>query len=221
MPSPDVKPITGYTVVARIPDLVASLRFDDRTYGHIQLASIIRDFGIDKPDSAFDQSAVGWGFLFTGCLRPLPENSLFNNDKVWASISYGNGISAFNSDLTGGGYDAAINAQGEFVALPSLCYYVGYTHYWTTSVALRSTIVFSSVELDGVPSLGDSSYHRGDYIGANLVYQFAAQGAGKPTTPNKYNVMVGLEYLYGQKETFNGAKGHAHEILLSVAVTPY
>src|SRR4030095_9008086 len=109
---------------------------------------------------------------------------------LYAGIAHGEGIAHYNVDLQGLNDDAALDAQGHLRALPLTSYYVGYTHFWTD--CLRSTAVYSQVDLDSEASQGPFAYRHGQYASINLAYAFPKQ-----------NLQIGIEYLYGRKETFN------------------
>jgi hypothetical protein len=133
-------------------------------------------------------------------------------DCFTGAITYGEGLGSYNVDLTQGRNDAALDRGGNLLAIPELAYYAGYTHYWTDN--LKSTVVYSEVELDSVPSQGGFAYHRGRYAAANLAYRWiSSNSGGKPAA-----VTFGLEYLYGQKETLNRARGEDQRLMLTVVL---
>jgi hypothetical protein len=206
MPAP-----IDFKIVSRIPDAVAGVRWDN-PLGHVQGATIFRGFGLENKDNSFDETVLGWGVNFSAAIMPFPRTSILSKDYVCCSFTYGEGIAELINDLhdSNNHFDAAKNGNGHFRALPVLAYYVSYTHYWTN--VLRSTFIYSTVELDGPGILKDFDYHRGNYYSANLVYISTA------LTKN-YTVFVGFEATYGQKETVNSARGDAYQLLFSVGFT--
>ncbi len=209
-PSPDVTAPPAASVASRIPDLISTMRGENKSLGHVQLATVFRGIGVENADNSFNQSVLGWGLQLSGGVTPFPSNSsAVKNDRVCWAATCGEGIAHYNIDLTGNGNDAALDAQGNLKALGMRSFYVGYTHFWTQS--LRSSAVYSQVDLDSVASQGPLAYRRGQYAGANVVYQLR-------TPLDNYPVYVGLEYLYGQKETLNGARGDDHRVQFGVVI---
>ena len=70
---------------------------------------------------------------------------------------------------------------------------VGYTHQW--SDVWRSTATYGYVHLDNETSQGPDAYHETHYASLNLVWQL------------RKRLSIGLEGLYGKKETQNGETG--------------
>ena len=210
-PNPDLALDAAYTVVSRMPDLVAKYRWGNKSLGHFQLASVFRNTGVEKADSSFDQSAFGWGINATSEFSPFSADGNLAGDIVYLAGAVGEGIGRYNIDLSGGGYDAALDAQGNVRSLGMSSFYCGYTHYW--SPRTRSTITDSQVHVDSLASQGALAYQDGSYLAANTIVQLT----GGPFASNS-NVFLGIEYLYGSKETFGGASGHDHRIQFSVVV---
>lgn len=173
----------GATVVNRLPDFTAHLRLEDKKIGHLQLSGVYRYLAYQNNDR--DQGTPGWGVSLAGALN------VFEKDTLTVQATYGEGIARYLQDPNGQNEDAALDAQGNLVALPAFGLAVGFTHQW--SEKWRSTISYGYAQVDTEESNGDFAFETGHYGSANLIYQ--------PTS----SFRVGLEYLYGRKEVRNGA----------------
>jgi hypothetical protein len=172
------------------PDGVVGWRWEGDV-GHVQLAGLFRDVGYEA-DNARDGSVFGWGASASGAFN------LFQADKLSWQVAYGEGMARYVNDLGGADLDAAPDSSGDLKALPVFATVVGYTHQW--SKQFRSTAAYGYIHVDPASSLGRFAIEDTHYASANLVWH--------PTKAFR----MGLEYLYGHKETQNGADGDAHRI---------
>jgi hypothetical protein len=175
------------SVVSRLPDGVVGVRWEGR-HGHLQGAAVFRGLSYES-DSEPGGDAFGWGTSLGGSLN------VFERDKLSAQVTYGEGVARYINDLSGQNYDAALDG-GRLRAIPVFAATGGYTHQWTDR--WRSTVSGGFVWLDCPDSLGSLAIDNTIYGSANLVWQ-----------PTKV-LRVGLEYLYGRKETSDGSKRDAH-----------
>jgi hypothetical protein len=176
----------------------------------------------------------GWGCLLSGALHPFADMSLLTFDYVKCSVTYGEGIANYNFDLNKlGGFDAEYEGTRTthmLKAIPMLAYYAAYTHYWagqpatvtsegavTYNKALYSTVVYSEVDLESVPSLGlqGSPYRHGRYLAANIIY---THPIGVAQSNKKGSWFTGIEYLYGEKVDLNKAVGNDHRVQITGGV---
>ncbi|EAQ77340.1 hypothetical protein DSM3645_04805 [Blastopirellula marina DSM 3645] len=186
---------------------------------HVQLGSVFRSLALETP-AALDESEFGWGLALSGAYRMQLNPALTAQDRVMFSITYGEGISHYIVDLnaapdTG---DAMVNTSGSLEALPVFACYGGYTHNWTDD--LRSTITYSHVDLHSTAprAPATSPYRAGDYVAVNLVSHLKLFNSSKPDSEGQ-NMFLGTEYLYGRKETLDGATGDAHRLMLVFAIS--
>jgi len=180
----------GADPATHAPDGVAGWRWEGGV-GHVQLAGLFRSLGYDAPNNA-DQTVLGWGASASGAFN------LFQADKFLWQLSYGHGIARYVNDLGSSGMDAALDASGNLEAIPVFAAVVGYTHEW--SKHFRSTASFGYVNADPTATLGALAIERTTYSSLNLVWH--------PTT----SFRMGLEYLYGTKDTQGGADGDGHRL---------
>lgn len=171
------------------PDGVVAWRWEGKV-GHVQLSGLFRSLGYDSP--AGDQTVFGWGSSASGAFN------LFKADKFLWQIAYGHGMARYVNDLGSADLDAALDDSGNLKAIPVFAAAVGYTHEW--SKHFRSTASFGYVNADPTTSLGAFAIETTTYASANLVWH---------VTPS---FRMGLEYLFGTKETQNGAEHDGHRI---------
>ncbi len=180
----------GAEPVSRAPDGVVGWRWEGGV-GHVQVSGLFRSIGYDA-DNAPDDTVFGWGVNASGAFN------LFKKDKVFWQLTYGEGIARYVNDLNGNDLDAAPDASGNLEALPVFAAATGYTHHW--SKHFRSTVSYGYVNVDPTASLGGFAIEDTHYASLNLVWH--------PTT----SFRMGLEYLYGFKNTLSDAEGDGHRL---------
>jgi len=191
-PESDVLPGTlpaNSEVRSSTPDVVLGGRWEGE-YGHIQLAGIGRSLGFES-DTGPEGDTTGWGVSLSG------KWNITEQDDLSAQLAYGEGVARYVNDFNGNNLDAAW-VNGDLKAIPIFAPMVGYTHRW--SEHFRSTISASWVLADLPPGVAALTPETTSSIGTNLVWQ--------PTTPFR----MGLEYLYGTKETRDGTDGDAQRL---------
>lgn len=172
-----------------IPDSVVGLRLEGEP-GHVQVAGLFRELSFES-DSGPSRDQFGWGVSMSGALK-LP-----NKDKFSLQATYGNGVARYINDLSGQDLDAAL-VHDRLEATPVFATMAGYTHRWTD--AWRSTVAGGFVQVDAPEPLGALALKRTFYGSANLMWH--------PTEAFR----MGLEYLYGRKETQDGSERDAHRL---------
>jgi hypothetical protein len=227
-PLPEIATQTTTATFASFPDLVTALYYvegdwldfegdniPERFYErwHLQFASVIRDLGIEDRNG-FEQTVFGWGTALSGSFRIPVNPCLQTMDRVLFSVTYGEGIAHYITDLNASpdAQDAVVNLASVLEPLPALAWYVGYTHNWTDT--LRSSATYSQVRLDSIasPFARRSPYRTGDYFAINLVYHRPFMVA-MPGGPRLHNFFTGFEYLVGEKETLDVAEADAQRIM--------
>jgi hypothetical protein len=177
------------SVVNHTPDVVAGVRWEGDV-GHMQASAVFRELSFES-DEGPSRDIFGWGVSLSGALN------LFEKDKLSAQVTYGEGVARYINDLSGENLDAAFVGD-ELRAIPVFAAMVGYTHHWDEH--WRSTIAGGYVQVDAPDVLGRFAIDRTLYGSANLMWH--------PTN----SFRMGLEYLYGSKETIGGADRDAHRL---------
>ncbi|MFC7336260.1 DcaP family trimeric outer membrane transporter [Haloferula chungangensis] len=171
------------------PDFVIGGRWEGGL-GHIQLAAIGRSLGFEN-DTGPDDNTLGWGFSLSGNWEVDECNEFF------AQVAYGEGIARYVNDFNGNNLDAAW-VGNELEAIPIFAPMIGYTHRWSDH--FRSTLAGSWVVSDLPTSVDALTPESTASFSTNLVWQ--------PTD----SFRLGLEYLYGMKETYDGTDGDGHRL---------
>jgi hypothetical protein len=167
------------------PDGGLNFRWERAEVGHVQLATILRDIGVNGPVVG-DQNAFGWGLNLSGGFE------VFANDSIQTQLTYGEGIFRYvNDDFQN--LDAAFDRSGNLEPLPYFGAMFGFTHHW--SEAFRSTASYGYVTVDNAFSQDGDTYHETHYGSLNLIWQI------------RKRLSVGLEELYGRKSTVDGSDG--------------
>lgn len=177
------------------PDIGLNTRWEEASFGHVQLAAIGRVLGANGETNG-DQTVFGGG------LNLSVVKSLFTRDSFQFQGTLGQGIARYNNDDVFHN-DAAYNQSGDLKALPLIAVMAGYTHGWIET--LRSTASYGFVNINNETSQGPNAYHQTHYASLNLMWQ-----------PYKMMTM-GVEGLYGYKEVQSGAAGADWRIQFGVA----
>lgn len=178
------------SVVNHTPDFVVGARWEGEK-GHLQAAGVFRELSFESDGDQSSRDVFGWGASLSGSLN------LFEKDKLSVQATYGEGVARYLNDLSGENLDAAFT-DGELEAIPVFAAMVGYTHHWNDH--WRSTLSGGYVHVDAPESLGRFTIDQTLYGSANLMWH--------PTS----SFRMGLEYLYGRKETLDGSERDAHRL---------
>jgi len=184
--------------LARWPDFVARIRFEDPELGAIQLASLVR--GIGYEDALGDEHfQTGWGVSMTGRLQ------VANMDNIRGGVAGGQGVGGYLAGL-GGDLSAAGPDTDGFHTLGTIGVYLALQHFWTEH--FRSTAYYGYSHVASTPLMpltAGKDIHNG---GINLMWSPRA-GFG-----------VGIEYAYGLREVRDGTSGDNHRIQFGVQFGP-
>lgn len=181
----------------KMPDFTAHYRYDGG-WGHVQLAGILRRVGFETVGAVDNEPKghkTGWGVNLTSNIK------VFDKDVIHLGAVYGEGIASYMND---GGTD--LGPKGQIIVLPDgtltglradvvplygLTAY--YDHVW--SETLSSSIGWSQTKVDNLSFQAADAFTYGQYASVNLLW-----------TPAK-RILMGAEFLWGQRKDNNGAKG--------------
>jgi len=197
----ELDPALGAAIQNReiYPEFTTHFRYQD-TWGHVQFAALIRNVAFDSagtPDNRPKGSELGWGLDLSGHINT------FGRDKLLAGVVYGQGIA---SDLNDGGVDLA--PEGIFPtfvrpkAVPLLGVSAYYDHYWNDKFS--TSLGWSITQVDNTNLQAPTAFRSGQYASINLLY-----------TPWK-NLLMGGEFLWGERGDNDTAKGDDYRIQFSV-----
>lgn len=190
-PASNLIPPTGVPgeVEEATPDLTGRLRWK-HGLGHTQLGLFAGTARFD-PDTAPADDVFLWGLNLSSKL------AVCERDQIYVQVTYGPGVGRYR-----GGNAAAPDASGDLEAIRVLGVMGGYEHHWSDE--LRSTVTYAWGEADVPAGSPPDSNEVLEYLAANLIWQFTERA------------WVGLEYLYGARETFDDTRGDAHRVQASM-----
>jgi DcaP outer membrane protein len=172
------------------PDGGVNVRWEQADVGHVQLATILRSLSAEDTTEG-KQSVLGWGFNLATVLNT------WGPDSFQGQATYGHGLFRYsNDDFVNN--DAAFQKDGDLQAIPYLGLMTGYTHHWSDQ--FRSTASGGYVHLDNTGAQTGDAYHETVYGSLNLIYQYHKR------------LSIGVEGLYGRRETKDGADGEVYRV---------
>ncbi len=177
----------------RAPDFALRARYEGEK-GHVQLSGVFRR--LDYTDGAGQgDNAFGSGVQLAGLLKT------WGDDYLVASGVYGKGIARYISDIAGTGSDAVVDPSGNLEALTAKGGYAAYTHYWTPK--LRTTAVAGVLNMDNKDFQPGSAFKQSQYYSGNLIWNPSG------------SLALGVEYLWGRLESFDGTARNANRLQMS------
>ena len=179
------------------PDGGVNARWEREGVGHVQLATILRSISVDDSDQG-RQSKLGWGFNASGVF------DTWGKDSLQAQATYGHGLFRYSNDDFFNN-DAGFDKDGDLETIPYLGLMLGYTHHWAER--WRSTVSGGYVHLDNTASQAGDAYHQTVYSSANLIFQYHRR------------LSIGVEALYGHKETKDGSDGDVARVTAALVYT--
>ena len=169
---------------ARAPDGGFNVRWVPGDIGHVQFSSIFRSLNATAGNDFRGSSAFGWGFNLGGSVN------LTENDSLMVLGVYGHGVGGMGNDTSFVNSDAALDGDGDLVALEYASGMIAFTHRWTPR--WRSTGTFGYVNLGNTSLQAGSAYDISRYGSLNVIYQLFKR------------VSIGVESLYGFREVKSG-----------------
>jgi outer membrane DcaP-like protein len=196
-PSSDIpSPTAQFNAQPNSPSPDGTIRFrQEFQRGHLQASGLFRSIAAFLPSGATD-SVFGWGVNLSGAVRT------FVQDNIIFEGTYGHGIARYVQDTAGLGIDAqAVGNPPHLRATPETAAEGDYQHYWASR--LRSNAVYGFVQVVNSSFEPVTTYHRGEYIAGNIIWNPAG------------SLDVGAEFLYGWQVLKNGVEGNAPRIQFS------
>jgi uncharacterized coiled-coil protein SlyX len=181
-----------------LPDLAARYR-DNGDFGHYQVAGIVRKLGYERLDTGSKDYEVGWGVNTSAGLKT------WGSDVLKVQLVYGEGIGNYMND---GGLDIApdsadiLRAGAETVPILGISTY--YDHFWNDQWS--TSVGWSMIDLDTSDGQEQTEFKRGQIAQINLLHY-----------PMDH-VMLGTEFIWGQREDISGNIGSDYRIQFSLKV---
>lgn len=171
--------IAGTPATPTTPAPDGTIRFrNEWKRGHVQLASVFRDLGVQLPTGAHE-SVFGWGVNATIGVE------VHGKDNFVLGAAYGHGMARYVGDTAALGLDAAPISRTNLSlkALPLFATYGSYQHYWSSAV--RSSATFGFVQVQNTDFQPANTYHKSTYSSANLIWNPVG------------SLDLGAEFIYG------------------------
>jgi outer membrane DcaP-like protein len=176
----------------RLPDITGQVLFDTPR-GKISVHGLLRQIRVDSASApAVVDQKLGGALSVAGVMPTV------GRDDVRFTASTGNGIGRYSDGFFP---DGVIATDGKLRLPKQWGWFAAYRHYW--SDRLRSNVVLSSASENnpaGSPATTNKSTHSAHL---NLIWSPAA------------NADLGLEYIYADRETEDGLRGHLNRLQAS------
>ena len=195
--------------VQDVPDFATHLRFQGDQGNHLQIAGLVRTIGY-RPTAGSVTRRTGAGISGSTVLHPWAillgtdpvreENpSGLTRSRLILQGTWGVGIGRFLNDLPGQQVDGQVNPlTGEFELVEASGWNASYEHWfhprWLTNVT------YATVSVDNNPDQPGTAFDATQYLAASLWW------LPSPRTS------VGLEYMWGERENFDGDRGRAERL---------
>ena len=181
-----------------VPDLSARYR-GNGDFGHYQVAGIVRKLGFERLDNGSKDYEIGWGVNTSAGLKT------WGADVLKLQVAYGEGIGNYMND---GGLDLAPDSaditQAGAETVPTLGISAYYDHYWNDQWS--TSLGYSIIDLDTSNGQEDTEFKQGQIAQINLLHYPAE------------HVMMGTEFIWGEREDISGNHGTDYRIQFSLKV---
>ena len=181
-----------------VPDFSARYR-NNGDFGHFQVAGMLRKLGYERLDTGKKDDELGWGINTSAGINT------WGQDKLKLQVVYGEGIGNYMND---GGVDVAPDsaniddAGAEAVELLGISAY--YDHYWSDKWS--TSVGWSMTDLDTTSGQLGTEFEKGQIAQINLLHYPAD------------NVLLGSEFIWGEREDVNGNTGSDYRIQFTLKV---
>jgi hypothetical protein len=164
------------------------------------VASIFRKLGFERLDTGDKAEEFGWGVNLSTAIKTVGK------DQLKLQVVYGQGIGNYMND---GGVDIAPTSSNpnnvSAEAVPILGVVAYYDHYWNDQWS--SSLGYSINDTDNSNGQAGNEFSRGQIAQLNLLYY------------PQDNVMLGAEYIWGQREDVDGKSGSDNRIQFSLKIS--
>jgi hypothetical protein len=186
-PKVDITAPPGATPAPRFPDIVLKPRYE-APWGHVQVSAVVRGLSYNDGQPGRDR-VTGFGVQPTATIAVGPRDNLFAGG-IW-----GHGVARYVNDLGGLGLDAAVDANGDFTAIPVYGAYASLQHLF--SIRFRAVATAGWLRVEPPSTMPAATTERTAYYGLTAIWS--------PRT----TVDIGFTSLYGENRTRDGSNGHA------------
>lgn len=196
--------VTDYDQIA--PDIPMWVEYSFSQWNRIRLSGIIRNFAYKDLVKECTRHTVGWGAMLSGNIQPASQWILYYQ------FAYGQGIGNYIQDIAGMPYSftPSDSDPGKMVANPMLGANIGVT--FNATKKLQFNAMFSEARIFNVRDYAISEPETQDY-------KYALYGAVNCFYNINSFLQVGVEYLYGHRQTWNIGGAHDSRLQAQLAFT--
>ena len=189
-PKLDGKEVSTTTYDQIMPDVPAWLEYSWSTWNRIRVSGIYRNFRYKDLVSDKGRNESGWGVMLSGNAQPASKWILYYQ------FAYGKGIGSYLQDIAGHPYSftPSDNTPGKMVANPMLGANIGVTFNATSK--LQFNAMFSESRIWDVKDYANNGTEANNY-------KYALYGAANCFYQVNPFLQLGVEYLYGRRQTWN------------------
>lgn len=178
-----------------LPDVAAFLQYQwDRGESHVRLCGLARMLTYRDLIQQHNERVFGWGAqLSTVWNITYPVT-------VYAVCTYGKGDASYLCDLSGRNHDLVpdLKQPGRMFAPEALAGVIALKYNFTPNI--YSDVTFSGVRYYANGRQGCNEYKYGLYYSVNAIWEVTTR------------LMLGAEYLHGERGNFNGEYGTANRL---------
>ena len=179
----------------RFPDLTGQGVFNTPR-GKIAVSAVARNIRADSKTPGVVDQAWGAAVNVAGILPTV------GRDDVRFLLAAGNAIGRYSNGFFP---DGIVSADGQIHLPRQWGWYAAYRHFWTDS--LRSNVILSGAGESNPAGSPGSTNKSTQSAHVNLIWTPVA------------NTDVGVEYIYANRETEDGLKGHLNRLQASAKYT--
>ena len=185
--------VTDYDQI--VPDIPMWVEYSWSTWNRIRLSGIVRNFAYKDLVSDKTRHTAGWGVMLSGNVQPASKWILYYQ------LAYGQGIGNYIQDLAGLPYSftPSDSQPGKMVANPMIGANLGVTY--NISPKWQVNAMFSEARIFNVKDYATAEAETSDY-------KYALYGAVNCFYNINSFMQVGLEYLWGHRQTWNIGGAH-------------
>lgn len=187
-----------------IPDIPAWVEYSFSEWNRIRLTGLLRNFAYRDLVESKTRHMVGWGVMLSGNVQPVKPVTLYYQ------VVYGQGIGAYMQDIAGKPISFVPDDAhpGRMHASPMLGANIGVSYNPTAK--LQFNAMFSESRIWDVADYCNAlpetqNYKYALYAAVNCFYNITSY------------LQVGLEYLWGQRMTWNMGSAHDNRLQAQIA----
>lgn len=193
-----------------VPDIPMWVEYAASDYNRIRLSGIIRNFTYRDLIAGKRRNSVGWGMMLSGNLNPTEPLILY------LQACYGKGIGAYIQDIAGQplSYIPKDSDPGRMTPAPMMGVTLGATYNigkkWQVNAMASEARIWKVAPYAMAASTADgnlNNYRYGFYAAGNVFYNISSY------------LQVGLEYLYGHRQTWNAGSASDSRVQMQLMFT--